>query len=100
MGFKHQRMLLAVCKEYDVSQIAFPLHIVIVSIISLFLESCWGFQCSFFHLWILVYSTALEDYLVKSQVGYLCVLKMDISILFRYFNLKLFNLNILRRAEG
>lgn len=54
----------------------------------------------FFHLWILVYSTALEDYLVKSQVGYLCVLKMDRSILFRYFNLKLFNLNILRRAEG
>lgn len=46
MRFKHQRMLLAVCKEYDVSQIAFPLHTVIITAISLFLESCWGFQGS------------------------------------------------------
>lgn len=38
MGFKHQRMLLAVCKEYDVSQIAFPLHTVIITVISLFME--------------------------------------------------------------
>lgn len=40
MGFEHQRMLLAVCKEHDVSQIAFPLHTVIITVISLFLEGC------------------------------------------------------------
>lgn len=59
-----------------------------------------GIPMCFCHLWILVYSTALEDCLAKSQVGYLCVLEMDRSMLFRYFNFKMFILNILRRAEG
>lgn len=77
MGFKHQRMLLAVCKEYDVSQIAFPLHTVIVIVISLFLEGCWISQGSFtiYGYWYI--PQYWRGCLVKNQVGYLCVLNMD-----------------------
>lgn len=40
MRVKYQRMLLAVCKEHDVSRIAFPLHAVVITVIALFLEGC------------------------------------------------------------
>lgn len=48
------------CKEYDVSQIAFSLHIVKITVIFLLFGWLLGIPGLLHHLWILVYSTLLE----------------------------------------
>lgn len=77
MGFKHQRMLLAVCREHDVSQIAFPLHIVIIAVISLFLRVSGDFRVLSPFMGIGLFYSPGVSCLVKNQVGNSCALNKD-----------------------
>lgn len=71
-------MLLAVCKEYDASQIAFSLHIVKITVIFFVVCMAVGDSRAFSPFMDTgIFYTTGGDCLVKDQVGYSCVLDMD-----------------------
>lgn len=70
-------MLLTVCKEYDASQIAFPLHIVKITVFFAVVWMAIGDSrvLSPFMDTGIFYTTG-GGCLVKDQVGYSCVLNV------------------------